>query len=154
MGGVIRGSAPKATLIIQSVLDSGVWTLGDYSILMICFKLLMMMEQGYTQIHGAVIEPIPLVLTMWMNLFGIPRLSDLLFLPAIAGEDSDGNGVINNGSIGSPGTAKNCITIGATENNRPSQSKPYGALGFSFPVAPISTDGWSDNPEGMAAFSS
>lgn len=37
------------------------------------------------------------------------------------GIDIDGNGFIDYGSIGSPGTAKNCITVGATENNRPGQ---------------------------------
>jgi subtilisin family serine protease len=69
------------------------------------------------------------------------------------GRDVDGNGVIDNGTVGAPGTAKNCITVGATENNRPEQSKPYSTLG-RFRSEPIASDGWSNNPEGMAAFSS
>ena len=34
------------------------------------------------------------------------------------GTDDDGDGVINLGSVTSPGTAKNCITVGACENLR------------------------------------
>src|SRR5439155_22064461 len=35
------------------------------------------------------------------------------------GTDSDGDGQINPMSMSSPGTAKNCITVGACENRRP-----------------------------------
>jgi hypothetical protein len=34
------------------------------------------------------------------------------------GTDANGNGVVDNDSIGSPGTAKNVITVGASENDR------------------------------------
>ena len=81
------------------------------------------------------------------------------------GEDANGNGVIDEGSIGSPGTAKNCVTVGATENQRPSVSTPPPgfdanwtdmANGFGGPRYPnMGAAGHvSDNPEGMAAFSS
>lgn len=157
MGGAIRGSAPKAKLVLQSVLDST----GGLGGLPFDLNDLFKVPYGdgarvHTNSWGA---PVSGVYTsssnnvdefVWNN-----RDLVICFSAGNSGEDRDGDGVINSSSIGSPGTAKNCITIGATENNRPSQSKPYSSLNpITFPVAPISTDGWSDNPEGMAAFSS
>jgi len=42
------------------------------------------------------------------------------------GFDSQGKGVIDPGSV-APGTAKNCITVGATENLRSHQAPPRTA---------------------------
>ena len=43
------------------------------------------------------------------------------------GTDKDGDGVINPMSVTSPGTAKNCITVGASENERPEfDAETYG----------------------------
>ncbi len=87
----------------------------------------------------------------------------ILFAAGNAGVDSDGNGVIDLYSLNSPGTAKNCITVGATENDRPSGSTPTpgydipwgtGSWATLYPAAPISTDHVSNNSGGMAAFSS
>jgi hypothetical protein len=87
----------------------------------------------------------------------------ILFAAGNEGIDSNADGVIDRYSIGSPATAKNCITVGATENDRPSGSTPTpgydvpwgtGSWATGFPSPPISTDHVSDNPEGMAAFSS
>jgi hypothetical protein len=72
------------------------------------------------------------------------------------------DGVVNPDSIGSPATAKNSITVGASENNRSSGGRnPGGACStyggcnpFDYPVNPIRDDRLSDNPDGMAAFSS
>lgn len=87
----------------------------------------------------------------------------ILFSAGNEGQDADANGVIDPDSIGSPGTAKNCVTVGASENNRPAGSTPT-------PSANINWDEWggalprwpqlgsaghlSDNAGGMAAFSS
>ncbi|HEX2144884.1 MAG TPA: S8 family serine peptidase, partial [Glycomyces sp.] len=83
----------------------------------------------------------------------------VLFAAGNDGEDVDADGVIDPDSMGSPGTAKNCLTVGATENQRPSGSEPppgldrnwsqwtsYPKLGAAGHV--------SDNADGMAAFSS
>ncbi len=68
------------------------------------------------------------------------------------------DGVVDLDSIGSPATAKNCITVGASENNRPSLgTKPTNFTwgpNFGYPAAPILSDYVSDNINGMAAFSS
>jgi subtilisin family serine protease len=77
---------------------------------------------------------------------------DMLILRSAgnAGEDADGNSVIETGSVGSPGTAKNALTLGASENNRPgvplTWSKGYGPV--------IDADLVADNSAGMAPFSS
>lgn len=72
------------------------------------------------------------------------------------GVDADSSGIVDPDSIGAPGTAKNCVTVGASENDRPHSSSPPPGLDIDW-------DDWrwpniaghvSDNPAGMAAFSS
>jgi subtilisin family serine protease len=89
----------------------------------------------------------------------------ILFSAGNEGVDSDADGVIDTYSVGSPGTAKNCITVGASENNRSNRSSggynPGGACstwGNCWPTQysanPIRDDRLSDDPTGLAAFSS
>ena len=79
----------------------------------------------------------------------------VLFAAGNAGIDSDGNGVVDPDSLNSPGTAKNCITVGATENDRPSIPVTYGQSWPSdFGVDPIRSDRTTEDTTGMAAFSS
>jgi hypothetical protein len=87
----------------------------------------------------------------------------ILFAAGNEGKDANHNGVIDLGSIETPATAKNCLSVGASENNRPSGSSPTPAYNINwgtgswislFPVAPIYGDHVSNNPDGMAAFSS
>lgn len=83
----------------------------------------------------------------------------ILFAAGNYGIDKDGDGVIDLYSLGSPATAKNCLTVGASEGNR-----PFGA-GYDFQwgtgiwanyysASPILSDHVSNDPKGMAAFSS
>ena len=74
----------------------------------------------------------------------------VLFAAGNEGVDTDKNGVVDPDSIGSPGTAKNVLTVGATENNR---SDILTTWGDSY-GSPINSDRRADNPDGMAAFSS
>jgi Subtilase family len=83
----------------------------------------------------------------------------VLFSAGNSGIDMDGNGVIDLYSMGSPATAKNCLTVGASEGNRPSGAgydTPWatGSWAVKYSVAPINSDHVSDDPDGMAAFSS
>ncbi len=76
-----------------------------------------------------------------------------------AGVDMDADGVIDLYSLGAPATAKNCLTVGASENDRPSGAGydiPWGTGSWAdkYPAAPIATDHVSNNDRGMAAFSS
>lgn len=89
----------------------------------------------------------------------------ILYSAGNAGVDNNIDGVVDEDAISSPATAKNCLTVGASENLRPSGSHPtpgrdrlwntlkdadgnlrWPALGAAGHV--------SDNPNGMAAFSS
>ncbi len=87
---------------------------------------------------------------MWNN-------KDLLVLFSAGndGADADSNGVIDPDSVESPSTAKNVLTVGASENDRGNISLTWGQ-GWSdnFPANPIKNDRTADNPNGMAAFSS
>jgi subtilisin family serine protease len=86
----------------------------------------------------------------------------ILFSAGNDGVDANDDGVIDPIALGSPATAKNCITVGATENNRPSGSVPSPGFNSNwgtgwpndYPVDPITSDHVSNSPGGMAAFSS
>ena len=72
------------------------------------------------------------------------------------GVDNDQNGVIDTGNLYAPATAKNCISVGASENLRLSGGYQvgYGAAWPSdYPVYPIKNDLMSNNISGIAAFS-
>lgn len=156
MGGSIQGTAPKAKLVLQSVLDSTGNLGGLPDDLNNLFKVPY--ENDGSRVHtnswGASTHGRYTVDSRQVDQFVWEHRDIVIcFSAGNDGVDINGNGVIDNGSVGAPGTAKNCITVGATENNRPEQSKPYNILSH-FSIEPIASDGWSNNPEGMAAFSS
>jgi subtilisin family serine protease len=72
------------------------------------------------------------------------------------GNDRDRDGKIKLGSVTSPGTAKNCITVGACENLRPIFNNfTYGwNWEQDFPVRPFKDDPMADDPQQVVAFSS
>jgi serine protease AprX len=163
--GTIRGSAPRAQLVVQSVLDAGGGLgglpddLGD------------LFSPPYNE-HGARVhsnswgadnnaytqDSQNVDAFVWNN-----RDAVILFAAGNAGADSNRNGIVDPGSLGSPATAKNCITVGASENDRPSFEYVNGATHIgtygegwpdSYPVPPLADDRLADNPQGLAAFSS
>ncbi|MCH8478838.1 MAG: S8 family serine peptidase [Wenzhouxiangella sp.] len=79
----------------------------------------------------------------------------LTFAAGNSGRDSNSSGVVNLGSINMPSTAKNVITVGASENLQSGNPSTWGSRWPTwFPVDPIFSDLVSDNINGMAAFSS
>lgn len=79
----------------------------------------------------------------------------ILFAASNAGVDDDGNGVVDLYSLGSPASAKNCITVGASENHRPNIVATWGQVWPNdFPASPVNDDPMADDPAGLAAFSS
>jgi len=86
----------------------------------------------------------------------------ILYAAGNAGIDADRNGVIDNNSLSSQSCAKNCISVGASENDRAAGGfnpggvcQTYGTCWPNeFPTNPIRTDPLSNDPEGMVAFSS
>jgi len=87
----------------------------------------------------------------------------ILFAAGNGGVDANANGVVDMDSLTVQACAKNCISVGASENNRPPGSSPppgydipwgTGSWLAKYPVNPIRNDHVSNNSEGMAAFSS
>ena len=87
----------------------------------------------------------------------------ILFAAANEGTDANNDGEVDLDSMGAPATSKNVLTVGASENNRPTITyKGWGASydewGELWPgdysTSPVSTDLMANNTEGMAAFSS
>ena len=70
------------------------------------------------------------------------------------GSDEDGNGEINLGSVTSPGTAKNCITVGASENLRHAfDTEKYGTWWpHDYPKQPYKNAPMADDPDQVVAF--
>jgi serine protease AprX len=164
-GTIIRGSAPAAKLVVQSVLDSGGGLGGLPADLHDLFR--PPYQNDGARVHS--------------NSWGAPGSSGayssnsgeiddfvaqnrdfvVCFAAGNDGKDTAGVGVVALGSVTSPGTAKNCIAVGASQNNRPTFSIPglpspthYGdGWPNDFPVAPINPDPIGDSPEGMAPFS-
>jgi len=83
----------------------------------------------------------------------------VLFAAGNSGEDANADGLIDEGSIGSPATAKNVLSVGASENllAEGGIQRPVGSLrdgDKKWGVEPIKSDMLSNNPNGLAAFSS
>ncbi len=91
------------------------------------------------------------------------------------GIDANADGIVDEDSLSAPGTAKNVLTVGASENQRQDgypcdKTLNYGNCAESggknaiftygdtwpeaFPAAPVAADRITGNPEQMAAFSS
>lgn len=80
----------------------------------------------------------------------------IVFAAGNDGSDGDGDGKINLGSVTAPGTAKNCITVGASENLRHAfDTEKYGAWWpHDYPAAPFKNAAMADNADQVVAFSS
>jgi len=159
--GQFSGVAPQATLVMQSIAQFGNFAgtnCDGIGLLGIPNDLNDLFQQAYDQ--GARIHtnswgaPVAGIYTpdsqeadqfVWDN----PDML-ILFSAGNEGVDADANSVVDADSIGSPGTAKNVLTVGASENNRATvgmtYSNNYGAL--------IDADTIANNTSGMAAFSS
>jgi serine protease AprX len=155
----IRGTAPRAELVLQSVLDANGKLGGLPADLHDLFG--PPYENDHVRLHS----------NSWGSTVGngaynsnSEELDDFVwnhrdclvcFSAGNEGTDANADGAIDPNSITPPGTARNCVTIGATENDRPDQTLTYGqGWPQDFPAPPIATDRVADNPEGMAAFSS
>lgn len=154
----VRGIAPKAKLILQSVLDSGGGLGGLPDNLGDLFlkpyqddnARIHTNSWGYRNGDGAYNwNSRELDEFVWKH-----RDCVICFSAGNEGVDADANGRVNERSTTPPGTAKNCITVGASENLRPQFSKTYGGGWPSdFPANPIKSDKTADDADGMVAFS-
>jgi serine protease AprX len=86
----------------------------------------------------------------------------ILYSAGNEGVDANGDGYVDEDSLGSPASAKNCITSGASDNERDTGGyNPggpcatwYECWGPDYPTNPTRDDRISDNRQEMAAFSS
>ncbi|NDV21321.1 S8 family serine peptidase [Desulfovibrio sp. JC022] len=81
----------------------------------------------------------------------------ILFAAGNAGYDKDQDGIVDLYCIDTPSTAKNCLTVGASESYRTGISEGFAARrwdSFRSYADPVGPDLTSDEPYGVAAFSS
>ena len=156
--GRVRGTAPQAELVLQSVLDAG-GGLGGLP-----FDLHDLFATPYSDDQARIHT------NSWGSTLGDGRYDsncfelddfvwnhrDMVILFAAGNEarDANANGIVDPMSVTPPGTAKNCITVGASENDRPTINETYGSWWPSdFPANPITSDRMANNPGGMVGFS-
>lgn len=169
-GGAIRGMAPNARLVFQAVEQYADWkpsagAADGYYLLGIPVDLNQLFQQAFNDgarihtnswsddSHGQYTDAAQDIDEFLWN----HKQSIILYSACNDGRDGNSNGVIDSDSVASQGCAKNCITVGASENNRMTggyNPNTYGTLWpFDYPANPIRDDRVSDDPEGMVAFS-
>lgn len=160
MGGRIQGVAPEATLVVQSLLDTNNGLGGIPSDLADLF--LQPYENDKARVHtnswGSGVPNVQLPYDESSReidrfVWNHPDLV-ICFAAGNDGIDRNRNGVIDMAQIGAQAAAKNCISVGASENLRPDIKKTYGIFLSQFPVAPIRNDPMASDSHGLAAFSS
>lgn len=159
MGGAVTGTAPEARLVLQSVMAEDGSLSGIPDNLRDLFEP-PFLEDGariHTNSWGPQDPGLPYNRSarevdemVWDNKDFV-----ICFAAGNDGTDRDGDGRINLRSVSGETGAKNVITVGASEGNRPEIARTYDQLRpLSFPAPPIRGDRMADNPAGMAAFSS
>jgi serine protease AprX len=159
MGGAIQGMAPRATLVVQSLLGKSGGLNG------IPVDLTDLFEPPYrddgARVHtnswGATTPGLPYDQNAREIDDFVWNHPDLVICFAAGNDRTDGNadGVVDPAQVGSESAAKNCVTVGASESDRRNIEGTYGSLRpIDFPRAPIHDDPMANHPEGMAAFSS
>lgn len=151
--GRYAGVAPAAGLIVQSVLDENHGLLG---IPLDLRDLFQAADDAGAHIHtnswGASVSG-----AYTTDSWNVDRYAwdnrdfTILFAAGNDGEDPGADGVVDAGSIVSPATAKNCISVGASESTRASLVWVWGSADYGSPIA---SDLMADNADGLAASSS
>jgi hypothetical protein len=169
-GGDITGMAPNASIYFQAIMTDG----GSLQIPANTSELFIEAYENGSRIHtnswGSSVAGQYISRSQDVDrfLFNHP---DMIILYSAGNSGYDWypeDGKVDPDSIGSPGTAKNCITVGASENYRMDGGSQgawgsWGAWRYlngswvvysKFPEEPIYSDLPSDNTSGLAAFSS
>lgn len=156
--GSFAGYAPEARIVMQSIGDTG-----DYVFppLHLADLFQPVYEDGVRVHNNSWGSAAGSQYTVYSNEVDqyIWDHKDFCAVFAVGNEavDADHNGVVETGNICAPATAKNCISVGATENLRTTGGYQLG-YGVAWPAdysaAPIKFDLMSNNIDGMAAFSS
>lgn len=155
LGGTVTyaGVAPEAFLVFQSSLTAA-GGLGFADSLNFRTVLRDAYEDG-ARVHsnswGAISDGTYNAQCVTVDEFAY-QYSDMSIIFSAGNSGVDGNldGLVDSGSRRAPGVSKNVITVGASENNRPTLNYIYGSSYGS----PINNDPMANNISGMAAFSS
>ncbi|MCL5105372.1 MAG: S8 family serine peptidase [Armatimonadetes bacterium] len=151
------GVAPEASLVFQSIGDDGQYVFPP-------LHLTELFQPAYddgARVHsnswGSAVNGQYTVYSNEVDQF-VWDHKDFTLVFAVGNEAQDVNqdGVVEKDCLYAPATAKNCISVGATENNRTSGGYQMGygiAWPSSYPSSPIKYDLVSNDPNGMAAFS-
>ena len=160
-GGSVRGTAPEAKLIFQSIMDA----LGELSGL--DPELADLFDEAYkagARIHsnswGAAAESAYRVSSIEVDEYVYDH-PDLLVVIAAGNAGVAANalnsprGFVDLQSLDAPATAKNALTVGASRNDRKFRPQPRWGEWYpeEFPDDPICSEPISGDPEAMAAFS-
>lgn len=163
-GGIARGAAPEARLVFQSIMDAS-GGLGGLPV-----ELTDLFDEAYqagARIHNnswsADTKSFYTFTSREVDEF-VHDHPDMLIVIAAGNEGSAKNpfsaaaGFVDWQSIGSPATAKNALTVGASRSDRTSGGlaqktwRDFDATRFADP--PIADDTVSGDPQRLAAFSS
>ena len=161
--GNIKGMAPEAQLYFQAI---GVWCASAatsprdfrYSLNGLPSNLTELFKAGadngsrvHTNSWGAPVAGDYTTSSMQADIAARDYQNmTILFSAGNSGVDTNGDGEVDFDSLGAPASAKSVLTVGASENDRPTINSVYGS-GYG---SPISTDRYADNISGLAAFSS
>lgn len=153
------GMAPDAQLVMQDIMDNSSGSLVLPTDLNDLFNPIYSAMYGsnvariHTNSWGSTVRGMYTTSSQEVDQFMWSH-SDFLILFSAGndGVDQNSDGVIDLTSVGAPGTAKNALTVGASENYRPTITVPWS--GTRYNTAPIASDYRADEPWGMAAFSS
>lgn len=159
MGGKIEGTAPEATLVFQSTLDSSNGLGGLPNDLHDLFEPPYLLDGArvHTNSWGSTTPGTPYDSSSQEIDDVVWNKQDLVicFAAGNDGTDKNSNGVVDAGSIGSQSAAKNCITVGASESVRSDFAHTYGEYWpGDFPANPVKTDKQASNANGLVGFSS
>jgi len=161
-GGKLQGSAPKAQLVAEGLWSDMMNNLGIPSPITTLFQKAY--EEGariHTNSWGS-----PQNLGVYDGfasqadefMFGHPDML-ILFAAGNSGIDKDRDGRIDPGSVSTPGTAKNVLTVGATKNlttfgGIQKTLKELRGGADNWGTEPLASSKLSDNTLGLAMFSS
>ncbi len=152
--GSFAGPAPEAQLVMQSFVNANgaLASLGDiYSLFQSAYDIGARTHSdswGHLTNGEYDFDCYTLDRFMWDH----PDML-LCFAAGNDGVDANANGVIDLDSMGSPSVAKNCLSVGASENSRPAIAWSWSTL-FGYTTNPVRDDLIANNALGMAAFSS
>jgi hypothetical protein len=164
MGGAIRGTAPGARLVLQSLLDSGGGLGGIPADLHDLFR--PPYDNDGARVHtnswGFMSPSLPYGTrsTEIDDFVWTHQDMVILFSGGNYGTDDDGDGVVGDGQLGGEPAAKNAISVGASESNRGSATWKWDTYqdldrpSVEFHTNPIRDDLPCNNARGMAGFSS